>query len=177
MSQRLNTTYPGVGLVIAGIVNLLYAVVYGLWTAVGLMGGGLIAVSQIAAATGMTDAKTEPATVIIGVISAIAPAVQLVVYLAIGLSSLLVVFGGVRLIGGHSKGLVYLAALLAVGGPIAGLLANGLSMCNIGTCGMCVVGFLGGSAGSLIPLVICTPLAIWAGVTAMNPDFGVEDDG
>lgn len=174
MAERLNTTAPGVGLVVAGVINLVYAAVYALWTGVGLMGGGLIAVSQIMAVTGVTDAKTEPATVIIGVVSAIAPAVQLVVYLGIGLAALLIVFGGVRLIGGHSKGLVYLAALLAVGGPVAGLLANGLSMCNIGTCGMCVVGFLGGSAGSLVPLVICTPLAIWAGVTAMNPDYGVE---
>lgn len=173
---RLNTTLPGVGLVIAGVVNLLYAGVYGIWTAVGLMGGGLIAVSQLMAITGVTQSKTEPSAVVIGVISALAPAVQLVVYLGIGLISLLILFGGARLMGGHSKGLVYLSAVLAVLCPISGLLANGLSMCNVGTCGMCVFGVIGGGAGSLVPLVICTPLAVWAAVTAMNPDYGVEVD-
>ena len=177
MAERLNTTGPGIGLVFAGLVNLIYAGIYGLWTTIGLMGGGLVAVSQVAAATGVTQAKTEPATVIIGLISALAPALQLLVYICVGIASLVILFGGVRLIGGHSKGLVYLSAILAIGGPIIGLLANALSMCNfIGTCGMCVIGAFGGGAGSLVPLVLCTPLAIWAAVTAMKPEYGLDAD-
>jgi hypothetical protein len=176
MARPANTTFPGVGLVIAGVINLLYAMVYGLWTSLGLLGGGLVAVSQVMAATGVTQAKTDPATVVIGIISAIAPAVQLLVYVLIGAASLVILFGGVRLILGQSRGVVYLAAVLAIGGPLVGLLANALSFCNIGTFGMCLFGFLGGSAGSLVPLFVCIPFAIWAGITAANPNYGVDSE-
>lgn len=175
IANRPDTTLPGVGLVIAGVVNLIYAAMYAIWTGVGLMGGGLVAMGQLAALAGATDAKVTAGSVIIGLVSALAPLVQLIVYLGVGLGSLIVLFGGVRLISGYSKGIVYLAATCAIAGPLFGLFANALSFCNVSTMGMCVFGFLGGSAGSLVPLVVCAPLSIWAFVAASKPGYAAED--
>lgn len=167
---------PGVGLVVAGVVDLLYGVIYALWTAMPLMSSGLIVVSQIMAITGVTQAQTTPGTVIFSVISAVAPLVQLAIYVLGAMASLVVIAGGARLISGGSKGFVFLAAVTAIAIPVIGLVANALSFCSVGSCGLCLFGFFGGSLGSLVPLVVAIPLGIWAIVTVRRPGYGGLDE-
>jgi hypothetical protein len=167
-----NTTAPGVGLVLVGIGNLIYALIYGIWTTLGLMGGGFIALSQVLAATGVTQAETNAGTILLGVLAAVAPFIQLVAYVIVAGFAAVTLFGGVRLLLGRSPGVVKVGALLGVLGPVLGLLANAMSLLNIGTLGLCFFGFFGGSLGSLVPLAFALPFSIWGYVAASAEGYG-----
>ena len=148
MDPRESTNIPGIILMVSGILNLLYAIVYTIWTAIGLVVGGMATIMYVFAALENPD---NMAIAIISVLQTLSPIIQIIAYIVVFFLALITIFAGLRLRGCRSKGVVWLGALAAPGAPLLGIISSAVALC--GGCGACV-GFLIGNVGSIIVLVI-----------------------
>ena len=150
MTPRTNG--PAIALMSTGVLNFIWALGYLIWGALPLIWAGALAATTIGqAANGTTDG---PAGAIMVTLGALGPLFQVVVYIATALVAPITLWGGLRLLQLRSRGVVWIGLLVAVGSPIANLLSNGLSLCNVASLGLCVVGF---TAGSLLSLPVLPP--------------------
>jgi hypothetical protein len=159
MNERAGA--PAWVLVAAGVINVVYSVIYGLWTLFPL---AFTAFAEINAMMGGTQGAGESLVgfLVLGAV----PLLQLVgfgVTLVMGLVS---VAAGFRLNRYRSKGLVWLGALSAMATPVVCGLVNAGSMFNLGALGMgCVTGCLFGNLPTVLTFVVGMVAGILAIVT------------
>jgi hypothetical protein len=147
-------------LVSAGIVNVVYSLVYGVWT---LLPIAFVVLAQLAAVSDGT--QTIGGALFGSVFLSVVPLLQLVGFFVTFLMGCVTVLGGLRLNRYRSKGLVWLGALCAVGAPVICLLVNAGSALNLGSLGLgCVTGCLLGNIPTLFTLLIGLVAAIVAAV-------------
>lgn len=149
-----------IALLISGIVNLLWALVYLAWTALGLLWGGFTAIMVAVASLDSGDASSA----IVSLIYVLLPIVQGCVYLLAIPMALVTMVAAFRLKAWRSKGLVWLGAILAVGNPVLGLISSVTSCCN--SCS----GFFLGNIGTLIVTVIGGVAAVWTAVVLFSEE-------
>ncbi len=156
-----------IALLVAGIINVIYGIGYFIWTLIPLLMGGLYALGAIGS---IMNGDMGLDTAIFSLISILTPFLQVAAYFVIGVMGLISIFGAIRLRSASSKGLVMLAAVCAIGAPILGFVFTSLSICNLGSAGMCIIGFLFGNLGTIPAFVAGMIGGAWAIATVRNPE-------
>lgn len=154
---------------VAGALNFVWALGYLVWGAMPLIWAGTMAATAVGQAATGSD-PDGPAGAAVIVLGAFAPAIQVVTYTLIALAAPFTLFAGLRLMQLRSRGVVWLGTLVAIGSPLALLLSNGLSLCNISSLGLCLVGFAAGSLGALPVLLYAFIVTIWVGMVMMREE-------
>ncbi len=151
---------PGILLLVVGILHLVYYLGSTGWGLFGLLMGGFGVVLQLIATMDNTDNLFGAIMSIWGVLVSL---VKTVVYAVLILTSGLVIRGGISLQGLSHAGRARTGAMLAIGGPLVGLLAGllGLLSCQCGAlCGVIpdfLMLLLGGGAGAYAISTINAP--------------------
>lgn len=163
---------PAILLIVSGVIGLLYSLFYTLWTGWPLMVGVMMVVSAFSD-KGAGDAA------VMGLVTLSMPLIQIALFVACVLSSVLTLFAGVRFLQFRSKGLVWLGLICSVLTPLVGAAANGASMLNCGTCGAGVFGCMLGNVGTAPVFVIGLVAMIVGAVMIMNPEYDAafEENG
>ena len=148
-AERANL--PGIGLIVVGVLFLLY---YGISVAFGLLGllfGGMAALVSLFASLedsgALFSALLQSWGVIVGLVQTIVYAIELPI-------AALIILGGVKAMGGTGLSAAKRGAMLAIAGPIIGLLTGLLALLSLDICG---------TICGLIPDVVMTVLGIGAG--------------
>lgn len=160
-----------IGLLVAGVVNLLYGLGYFVWTLISLIFGGLMAVASIGAALDTGD----PSQMVIGVLMAVTPIIQAIVFLIVPILGAIAIFAALRFKRFESKGLVWFGIIGTILGPALGLLSSVASCCSGGCCG-----FVVGNIGTIIAGVLVLASAGFAIFCMMQEDvqaaFAANED-
>lgn len=141
---------PAWFLVGSGLLTMLYSVVYLAWTLLGTLWPLLGSIGSV------MDGSNSPGEALMALLLLIAvPGLQLVGFAATLLMGAVTAFGGFRLDGYRSRGLVWLAILASTGAPLLALLVNAGSALNLGACGLgCLTGCLLGNIPTVFLLLI-----------------------
>ncbi|MEZ4241840.1 MAG: hypothetical protein R3F59_37965 [Myxococcota bacterium] len=159
-------------LVVAGVANALYSLLYGLWTLLPLLWSGWVLLS------GMIDGTDVGTTIGAFVMSATVPALQLLGFVVTFGMSCVTILGGLRLNRYRSKGVVWLGILCAVGAPVLALIVNAGSAMNIGSRGRgCSTGCLLGNIPTVILLILDFIAALLAVITASSATASARSRG
>ena len=90
--------------------------------------------------------------------------------LVFGVMGLITIFAAIRLKSASSKGVVMLGILSAIGAPLLGFIVTSLSLCNVGSGGCCLFGFLLGNIGTIPAFVAGMVGGGWALATVRDPE-------
>jgi hypothetical protein len=154
-----------IGLLVAGIINVLYCVVFFGWTGVSFAWTGVVALANIP----MILETGDPTMIIVSLINILSPIIQLIWFFIGGLLALITIASAFKLKSYSSRGMVMAGAVFAAAVPLLSLVANSLSLCSC-SCGGQIVGFIFSNVPTLIIAIIGTGLGIWTIVTIRNPD-------
>jgi len=146
-------------LLVAGIINSLYGAIYFLWTLIPLVIGGLVAFQSIKRAL---DGGGDPMGMVFTLFTILTPFIQVIAYAVIVFMGLITIFAAFRLRATSSKGIVMLGILAAFGAPVLGFIFTSLSLCNFGSSGCCLFGFLAGNIGTIPAFVASMIGGGWA---------------
>ena len=170
MDEALEATnVPGIVLLVAGALNVLFAMGMFIWSGFSL----LLSIGGIGTGVLMALDTGEPTLIISGVIGALSPIIQLIAYVIVGIMGCISILGGLRLRSCRSRGVVVLGGVSAPLGPVLVLLASFTSFCNcncFGTLmGVCP-SFILGNVVTLLPLLVGTIAAILTFMTLSKPE-------
>lgn len=164
MAPRSSAGGPAIALIISGVLGLLYALLYFMWTLVPLAWGmfGSFAI--------ITDSKSNAGDAVGATLMFLTfPALQCAVYAVCVITGLITLVGGVRFNQFRSRGLVWLAVLSSTATPVLGLFATSASALNCGSAGVGLFGCLFGNVGTIPILVVGLVATVW-GIVAMSSD-------
>ncbi|MEZ4322154.1 MAG: hypothetical protein R3F61_32075 [Myxococcota bacterium] len=160
---------PAIALIVSGVLGLLYALVYFVWTLMPVFWGVLAVVANISE-KGFSSETIEAALLFLSM-----PLVQAVLFAITVVTALITLFAGVRFNQWRSKGLVWLGLLCSTLTPILGAVGNSASMLNCGTVGVGLFGCLLGNAGTIPVFVIGLVASVW-GIVVLSGDAGAHFD-
>jgi hypothetical protein len=153
-----------IALLLAGVLDLLYGLVYLVWSILGLIGGGVSAIANLPAI--LDNGADDPVTLAMTVLALVMPIVSIVVFVVVPVMSLITVLAAFRFRAFRSKGLVWLGILAGVGAPALGLVSS-LTACLNCAC----VGFLLGNVGTIPVLLVAGGLAAYAAFVLTRPEI------
>lgn len=162
-----NAGVPAYLLIASGALNIVYSLIYLLWTFVAV---GLPLIGAIGSISDGSNTPGEAAMA--GLMMTAIPLLQVLGFVVTLFMGALTCFGGLRLNTYRSKGLVILAVLCSTGAPALALVINAGSALNIGTCGLgCITGCLLGNIPTALVLVFGLIASV---VAAMAVSGGAE---
>ncbi|MBT3221833.1 MAG: hypothetical protein HN348_22375 [Proteobacteria bacterium] len=161
MDPKEAANIPGILLIVSGILNLLYSLIYAIWTGISLAVSGIAAVMSAIAAF---DNPDNIAGAIVYALQALSPIIQIIAFVIVFVMALITIFAGLRLRSCRSKGIVWLGALAAPGAPLLAIISSAASLCACNCCG-----FLLGNIGSFIVLVVGLVAFVMAVMALRNP--------
>lgn len=160
---------PAYLLMASGILAILYSILYLLWTLVPIL------ISVVGLVGSLIDGADIGGTLGAGVMVLAVPMLQLIGFLVTCVLGALTAFGGVRLNAWRSKGVVVLAILSSVAGPLLAIFINAGSALNVGTCGMgCLTGCLLGNIPTVLLLVFGVVASILATMAVRTPEAAIR---
>ena len=160
-----------IALAVGGVVGMLYGLVYLVWSLISaIFIGGLAGLSAIGSAMDTGDILSA----IPGIVLALMPVIQLVIFVLVPILAAIVLFAALRYKSYRSKGVVWLGIVANVLVPLIGLLTSLGSCCNMGGCCSFVTGFILGNIPTIVVGVIALATSGYAAFTLMQEDVGAK---
>lgn len=163
MNERAGA--PAWILIAAGVMNVLYSVIYGLWSLVPLSFSAMAMVNAVVDPNQhMGVGQAIVSFFLIGMV----PMIQVLGFFVTFVMGCVTILGGIRLNQYRSKGMVWLGALSSFGAPVVCLLLNAASALNLGSLGLgCLTGCLLGNIPTLVTLLFGL-IAMILAIVAVN---------